>query len=814
MSTSEAKSINIRKIPPISERQSPSTIKIPEFSLIPAPVLEAYVDGDAKKTNGETTRMMAPKSKIVDPIRSQVQEINNGKTGFDVSLRKDSISRNAIDLPPIEFNASYHKAGVAPKGKVKIADLIKNAADGSTIMIPVGVYTENLKITKSLCLDSKGVVTISSTAKKPVITIAGGKVTMKNMIIEQKCSENIESVIVESGSVCFDTCTITNFGSNAFSIVGNASIFAKKCKINCEKGSCFILSDKAAAQIIDTTLISSETDAFIAKNHSRFQLENTQISSQKANGITCYDYSSFVIDTCKIFGCGKNGIEITSENNCQLIIQSAIDGCQFAGVVLAKLSTVQIIGCRIIGCIGAAFEIQDGSAALSKNNYIERCGTLSSIKVRDSATLESFVDIFSNIDCNCFVIAHNSLVSLSELSIIGVKGYGVYCSDAANVTITKSSFTHIMAAAIIGLKGTTICINDSIIANPNQFGIVLKGCGVCSITNTQITGAGFTGIEVENIQNLSIDGCTIIESSQCGLSAINSSIKVQNTALNNNLMCGIEVFSSTVVFEKLTLISNTHMGIILKESSSLSMKNSIINDHMHTAISVEGKSKAVIENSEFCNNAGQAVAIMRQSLAILSSSKLSGHGSIVFQIEGRSSKLKLLNCELFENHTAILSSDSSVVSVKGCLFYKNWRHIEGKIGSIIKLKSSTFKECLGPLSLHICDEAKGIILNCQIHDNNGIGICCSSNVNISKSKLFKNGAMAVYCHLKSNTHISENSIFRNGDFGIYIQEGEAIILNNQIDCHASVGVMVGSSANVEIDQNHFENNGLLNINKE
>lgn len=81
-----------------------------------------------------------------------------------------------------------------------LQDKIERALPGETIVIPKGVYEENLILTKPITLKGQGEVIIRSNNEKPAIMIKGKKVSLKNIKVEYAGEGKEATAIAITGS--------------------------------------------------------------------------------------------------------------------------------------------------------------------------------------------------------------------------------------------------------------------------------------------------------------------------------------------------------------------------------------------------------------------------------------------------------------------------------------------------------------------------------------------------------------------------------------------------------------------------------------
>ena len=800
---------NQKKMPPIINRLPPLINNLPFFSNLPIPVLETYVESSNKKSNGEFIRMMGQKSRIFEPQKSEISIIKIKNTNYPINQKINPPNEDINNLNIPDFKAKYSKS-ISSKDKKKILDFLKGISDNSTITLPSGTYSENININKSICIESKGNVIINPSIKKPVLTINSGNSTFKNLTFQQKSTESIPCILIENGIVLFENCIFNSDLSDIFLIKNDSIVYLRNCNIS-SKTIALNLNNNSILHAFQTTFSNSES--ILLLNNSKSHFQSCIFNNFSKDCIIAKDESIFHIDTSQINGCSLNGLYISTTKTLSLIIQTSIEGCNKSGILINNNSKIQIIGCKFTKCNGPALELSDGCGVFSKNNIFEQNGNPSTILINSCSSIESLSDSILSSNSNGIILSGNSNSNFSKLQLKNINGFGIYSFENSFLNISSSIISNIFGTAIYS-NSNNIKILETKIFSISEFGLILNSLNNGIFSKLKIEDCNFSGIEISKQNNeLIFEKCSIINNHECGLILIDSKIDLKLSEISNNYFCAIDSNNSNLKLNQCSISLNIHGGLYIKENSNLIIENSLIKENNDIAFSIESKSKANIDKCDISNNKNIAFGIVRQSNVNILNAKICNN-ELAFQIEGRATKINIDKCEISDNLYGLLSSDNSNVFLKGGNFKNNSRHIELKLGSILKANTVTFSDSKGPVSINILNDSNAEIINCHIKDNNGIGISNSGILNISKSKLFKNNILGIYSYGNSNIQIIENVFTKNGDCGIYLSKGSGQIFNCKFENHLAIAILLNQFSNVELIDNIFDENGSMNINFE
>lgn len=496
------------------------------------------------------------------------------------------ISRNTITLDPtgMPINAST-KYGIRAGG-----DEITNANASYTDYIsptdayedtpvnkarPIGKYFySNVTITDNI------ITTLSSSSKG---TIHNGiradllaNSTLGNNTIDLRNSEMDgvgRGILVKSSKdITVNTNTINNVNNTSNSNKNSAGISVQNGSIGTKvNGNTINHTNANGVYIADDSATATE-------------VKNNAISGVQANGI-------FLNNTGKVSG-AISGNTITLSN-------AAAYGINVRGGQSGAISNNTIKGTFANGIY-----IHDNNGTRAKVASISS-NTISSAKTHGIYLSQS--DVTGNIASNTITSPAANGISISDSAkaatviknkINNAGGFGIAALNSAIATsINENTITHSKSHGIYAAsKATATNINSNTISDVRTDGIRLRdGAKVTNVIKNKITnpgsGTGNSGIWVEGITSIKIDGNTITGSKGTGIRVEKSSkANVSNNTVKNSKMFGIYALSSAnAIINKNNVQQSTDQGIYASGSAGTKITNNTSNSTINKTTKYEIK---------------------------------------------------------------------------------------------------------------------------------------------------------------------------------------------------------------------------------
>ena len=849
-----------KKKPLLLKRYFPIVSELPDLSPSNVPVLEAYVDNDPNQK-----RMMAPKSKLFEPTiaRSLNYTLTISKSENYNGQRKDPPLNNDDDdsddsydddsdfvFPLITVTKSQP---ISPKMNVKfrLRDFLEASPEGATLLIPEGIYEENLVLRKRCNLIAKGKVELRgiSGKKEPTITITGQGITLTGFKIK---SPNDALALSCIGYSCqLENCVIESTENPSIYINTDCFASLRSCDVLSVHNHA-ILSDSGMIEMQNSTIRDSlDEDSVFLKGSSIAKFVECKFTNCSKNAIKVNDTSVLILDTCNIETCGENGVffannsmttrtyineKVLYDTNYQkngrsrqrtrkpkplvsTIIQASIVDCGGSGIYCSLLSALNIIGCEITECRKNAIVLNDGCGCVMKNNVIYRCGGKIDpmLLVLENASLYAQGDKYIESGLYTVFLTGNAKATMNRIKFNDIKGTALMSSGNSSLRIEDSSFQSIDGYGLyFESQGNALLKNCEF--NGCQMGLVCDKCSNIEIYSCNFEECRNSGCQLLFVENFTLHDSSFVNNQECGLLLQNSTnCSLNNISCTGNSFSGIDCIKSQLAIDKCLINENLMGGVYLRSNTTLSpSKDMRIENNGVIGLALESKSIASLQNSEITNNSGRAFTVVRQSVLTITSSRITNHNDVAIQVEGRASKLILDSSFVEHNKIALVSSDSAIVNVKSTSFNDNYLNTELREGASMKCQFSTFTTCNGPLSVHVLSNSSLSLITCTMKENSGICLACASNVAVSFCHFINNkGPIGIMLYTQNaSLGISGGSVDSNGEAGIYVKEGSLRGSDTKIANHSCVGILISSKGKADISDFLFSNNGLMNINRE
>ena len=852
---------NISKKEPLTvNRFSPTIHEIPNLAPSNVPVLEAYIDS---KSNTNSKRMMAPKSKLFQPTIAHSLNYNTmvkpspnykgerrdppiqqSKDDYESDDQySDSEDDNDFIFPFLYVTQSQP---IEPKITVKfrLQDFLEASPEGATILIPAGIYEDNLILRKRCNLVANGKVEFRGKPgfKEPTITIKGQSISMSGISI--KSPNDAPAIFFLGTSAKLDNCSIESTENPAIFITGNCFASFNNCTIFSLHNKA-ILSDNGMIEATKTNIRDAlDDDAVVLNGTSISRFIECKFSNCSKSAIKVNDRSVIILDSCSIETCGENGIFLNTNSLTSTayynpshqqrkrtrnqtkpkllnstILQTTISDCGKNGIFCALLSAPCIIGCEISECREHAIVLNDGCGCVMKNNTIYRCGANQNplLVVKGNASLFANGDSYSETGPLCIFTADKTQVTLNKIKFTNIKGTGLVSTGESILDLIDSTFNSISNYGVFFESQGKLSIRNCSFTDC-QMGLVCEKCSNISILECNFDKCSNSGAQLNYVENIMIENSSFTNNQECGIFIQNSSnCSIENITISDNSFAGIDSSKSQISINKGKISDNLMGGICLRNGSSLnSGKELRIEKNGVVGVSLEGKSIASLSDSEIVLNSGHAFTVVRQSVLTISSSRITNHNDVALQIEGRASKLIADSCFIEHNGIALVSSDNAIVNTKSTSFNDNCLHVELRDSATMKSQFTTFTNCRGPVSVHVLSASSLGLVSCTLKENQGICLACAANAAISFCHFLNNkGPIAIILSsTSSNLSITGGSIESNGEVGIYIKDGTFKGNDTKIANHSSVGIIISQRAKATLSGFVFHENGLMNINRE
>jgi len=726
---------------------------------------------------------------------------------YDESMR--------LPVPPTEcVFGSYSCVQIKESGKVvssqkKLCKTIDGCKDGTVVNV-MSEIGETILISKNISLIGAGKVRISVNEGYPTISVDNSTVFLKDLVIENNGESS--AIYVNNGSLVLDGCKIKAMAFASITCVGQSIIECRNCSIYGKAGPAVFLSGSTIGFFSNCSFIGGDMNGIVLKDQSSIRLHESQINGFYKTGILVHDEASLYIDDSQVTGCGLNGIEICARS-ISCINKSSISGCGCSGIVSGMYSSFQFFDSTIMNCVSCGIDCRDGCSVRSRNGVITQCGGTASYMCCDHTIVESENDKIFETGSIAVCSIDYARVSLLYPIISTIKSKGILCSGSqAYLSIIGGSISETAQSSIVCINQAIININDVVITNSKEVGILIKECKSCRCTKVKVDSSQMSGIEISNsMENVYIEESSFTRNLQCGVFLNSSKVDINQSHVIENSFSGFEFRSSMVGLKHCTSTDNLMGGICVRNESSASIDHCLISSNSLCGIAIDTKSDVSLTNSTIEKNTIVGIAIVLKSTLNIRFSTIKDHKCIALQVEGNGTRARIHRSNFLNNQAGLLGISQSRIGVSKCEFLKNSTNVELRQKSSLRAEETLFSYSNDKASINILSSSVAQFEKCKINNNKGLAIASNSNISLQNSEIKNNDGGGIFCYDSSSGTINHNDVSNNHQFGIYIDEGSLSIDDNVVSSHSSYGIILGENNNSVVNNNEYSSNGINDI---
>ena len=438
----------------------------------------------------------------------------------------------------------------------KISEAVKNAPEGSRILIRPGLYNDSIVIDKKLEIIGDGELSeiiIESTdahcmlIDTPEAFING--LTLRSRRVEAGDQGLYGTLRVKSGLPVIYDCDISSDASGCISVDGKANPTIRKCIIH-----------------------NSPQDGISFEEHSSGLVEDCEIHDTGSHGICVWGKANLTIRRCRVSNCRD------------------LDGFGFTDGATGLVEECEITD-NIIGVL-----IQDEANPIIRNCIFSNCetgisaysmgkGSLGSCDISKCKEHGIKVDAKSNLtakgckihDCgkHGVVVTTNSIAKFENCDIYSNKSAGIGAVEQCEINLISCNI-HNNDLGIGFLNNSKGSVKNCEIHDCDA-GIHINKGSAPHITGTKIYKCGKTGVLIDNAKG-NIENCSVSDCGSIGLDICNGADPVIKKVSVNKVKNAAIFFRNSAkgTIEECKFLGSEKSGIAVTEESDPSIRTSLI----------------------------------------------------------------------------------------------------------------------------------------------------------------------------------------------------------------------------------------------
>ena len=388
---------------------------------------------------------------------------------------------------------------------------IDNAADGDTICVNEGMYTENVVVNKRLALQGKGadVVTVNAALNTtPVFNVTVDYVNISGFTVTGTTGDRKAGIYLNGASHCnISDNNCTNNGNGIMLEYSSYNIIYANIACSNSNRGIFVLYSNNANTISSNTANSNARHGISLGHSSNNTLTSNTANSNNIDGIGLWNSSSSNTLTSNTASNNKGGIYLSSSSN-NTLTNNIVSGNEDRGIQLI-VSTSNTIANNNVSDNGIGMSLyvfSDNNTILSNvissNYYHGLIITVDGGKYNQlSSNIMQYNGKNDSANYPALVIA-DDYTSIGKNEILHNDGTGIYIGSSNNyISDSTSSYNNHGISLAPGSSNNTVTNNT---ASKNKWGIYLSSSSNNTLTNNIVSGNEDHGIHLKSSTNNTI----------------------------------------------------------------------------------------------------------------------------------------------------------------------------------------------------------------------------------------------------------------------------------------------------------------------
>ena len=374
----------------------------------------------------------------------------------------------------------------------RINDAISAAADGDTISIHPGVYTESLVLDRDITLSAAGppqAVRVQS-RDRPVLRVTAERAELAGLVIAH--TDGDAAIEVTGGRLGLEECVVEASSGVAVAVRGQAELAMRDSSVGNAGGAGVLFFDGAVGELRGCTLRGIATTALVIRSGGAPRLENCVITDVRGGAVLAADRARGAVVDCKV---------------------SDVDG---SAIVVEGGSSPTVSGTTITDVKGVGVLVATGSTPLFEDCVIERSGA-QGIAVVQGGLPRLVRVVVREPNGYGMHLLDDSRGELTDCEVDRAGHDAVVLTSGASPEVNRLRVRGGAGAGLVAGDRAAPTVRDLDVADTAGPGLLVQAGGVVAATGGRIVRAGADGVVVEEGGVLTADALAVRESRGAGL---------------------------------------------------------------------------------------------------------------------------------------------------------------------------------------------------------------------------------------------------------------------------------------------------------
>jgi Holliday junction resolvasome RuvABC ATP-dependent DNA helicase subunit len=417
-----------------------------------------------------------------------------------------------------------------------IGDALADAAEGTTILVAPGRYTENLTVTRAVTIAAEngpgtvqvvaeagvavvsnaesaalsGMTVLAADADSPAVLVVHGRLELtecelsatswvtvfvrdQGSVVMRECDirNSVGAGVVTTspaGSV-LDACRLTDLGTSGIVVADDGALLVRFCSIGNVGGNGICLNGRGRVTVEDTVVSGAEKPAVAVEQQATMVATRLRVTDVGAIGFYLATSERVVLEDCSVEGAGAEGVFVAE--GCGPVLRNcSVSGAHSSGLHLAGRAEGTVSGCIVSNVDGVGVTVTDRGVTEFDQLTVSGCTT--GIRIGESADpLFRRIRVLGS-DGAAIEIGGGARSTAENVEIDGAGGVGLVVTGEARPSFTGLSVSK-TAGAGVSVVGAALALTDCAIDRAGAAGVHAGAGADVSLTRCRVqrsTGAG------------------------------------------------------------------------------------------------------------------------------------------------------------------------------------------------------------------------------------------------------------------------------------------------------------------------------------
>ncbi|MEU0935864.1 right-handed parallel beta-helix repeat-containing protein [Embleya sp. NPDC005971] len=408
---------------------------------------------------------------------------------------------------------------VAAKGRGthrRIADAVRAAGPGATVLIAAGHYTESLVLARSVTLCPEpggGEVVLTASADGPAVTVEAADCVVRGLGLRGAGTEAPAVSVGPGAGLILADCVVTGGrievrgGPDRDAEDGGdpdldapptaggttSALLLTGTRITGTRLAGLHVSGDARARVEDVEVSAVEGTGIVVSGSARVGIARLRLDATSGSGIRLRGRAMLRLTDSVLGGCGRVGL-LLEDASSAVAGESRVSAPGAAGIRLGGSARAELTDCRILDAAAAGI-VLDGTARVVAHGCAVRRSATNGVLLTEGAGADLTDCRILDSGFGAVHAAGTAVLKLADCRVQGTPEHGVHTADTARAELTDCT---VSAAAMTGIAVTgrsSAALSGCLVAD------TATGIGIGSPTGSKVSGctvraAGRTGIEV------------------------------------------------------------------------------------------------------------------------------------------------------------------------------------------------------------------------------------------------------------------------------------------------------------------------------